>query len=148
MTYPLLDTQPPNSFEALQIWLGVLGEVGLERPAGGVLPYWMITSPSANDDEITEYRIFQIHSFDMKHDGMSAMYNAYQASVLAHRRLKKLAPRFGAQQPVQLSSGLVVYADGVSTKNGPVYNKYTDDGSIVSWVTDYEIPWRYIPAQS
>lgn len=140
----LLDRRAPDGFEALVIWLTAIGESRANRPPGAVFPYYMVTRPSVVNDQITETGIYRVHSFAVETGGDSALYGAYKASMLADSRVLALAPRFGPQQPVTMSSGLVVYSDGVSTKLGPTHEKFTEDGSIERFVADYEIGWRLL----
>jgi hypothetical protein len=106
----------------------------------------MVQRPSTVDDKITETGVYQVHSFDIARGGVSALKNASDAARLAHRRVLAFGPPLAFQQPVPLSSGLVVQCDGVLTKVGPHWEKFSDDGSIERFVGEYDIDWRFQPA--
>jgi len=142
----LLNTAPPDGIEALVVWVSAIGETRANRPPGAVFPYYMIERPAVTDDQITQRGTYRVSTFGVATGNLSAMYVADQAARLAERRVLALAPRFGPQQPVTLSSGLVVFSDGVKTMLGPAREQYTDDNSIERFIAEYQIDWRFIAA--
>lgn len=140
----LLPWMPPDGVEALIVWLGEIGETRASRPPGGVYPFHMITELPGDDDKITHHGKYRVHSFDIAHDGNTALRNAYLASRLAWQRILAFAPPLVGQQWVTLSDGKTVAPDQVKTKMSPHWEKYSEDGTVERFITEFDIDWRFI----
>lgn len=134
---------PPDGVEALIVWLSAIGETRANRPPGAVCPFYMVTKPAASDDKITEFGTYRVHSFGTATGGVSALTMASNAARAAHRRVLAMGPPFTSQQPITLANGRTVACDGVQTKLGPVWEKYSNDGSIERFIAEYQIDWRF-----
>lgn len=149
--------EPPDGIGALITWLSGIGNVspsignitednvGPDRIPGGPLPYLMVGRPVVRDDRITQFGVYTVHAFAKGTSPRQALTNAYNLAMLAHRRVQAMGPPFAAQQSITLPGGVVVQCDGVDTKEGPTWVQYSEtDKSIQQFVTEYDIPWRYI----
>lgn len=137
---------PPDGIEALIVWLSAIGETRANRPPGAVFPFYMVTKPAVSDDKITESGIYRVHSFSTASGGVSALKMASDAARAAHRRVLAMGPPIASQQPITVAGGRTVACDGVQTKLGPVWERYSDDGSIERFVAEYQIDWRFAAA--
>lgn len=142
----LLDRMPPDGVEALEIWVREIIEARANRPPGAELPFCMLTRPTVVDDKITETGTYRTQTFAAATDTKSALLAARDAAYDVHRRILVMGPPMAWQQPITLSDGKVVQCDGVSTLQGPTWEKYTEDGSIESFIAEYTIDWRFIAA--
>lgn len=146
----------PDGIGALIVWLAGIGNVepsvgnitaanvGPDRVAGGPLPFFMVYRPTVSDDKVTQYGVYAVKSFGTAPSPRQALKRAYDAAMLAHGRILNMGPPFGSQQPITLPGGRVVQCDGVTTKDGPNWVEYSEDKSIQTYVTEYDIPWRFI----
>lgn len=67
---------------------------------------------------------------------------AEDLAMQAHRRILALGPPLSPQRRVTISGGRVVWADSVSTDQGPFYLYYSD--SIRRFVARYDIDLRFV----
>lgn len=111
--------------------------VGMDRPAGGVLPYRQISRPVGSDDKITATSLVSINTFDTDMDTAEA------SADVTHNWMISLGPPLAPQQPVTLPGGLVVFADCVETKLLPQWIPYGDDATMRRFVARYEIALRF-----
>lgn len=139
----LLPWMPPDGIEALQVWMSEIGQARATKPVG-VYPFHMLTELPGDDDKITHFAHYRVHSFDVAHDGVSAIRNAYLASRLAWQRILAFGPPLMPQQWVTLSNGKSVTPDRVETKMSPHWEKYAEDGSVERFITEYDIDWRFV----
>ena len=153
LLYPF---EPQDGIGGIIAWLSGIGEVpgvgtidennvGPDRVAGDPLPYFMVRRPTVDDDKITEYGVYVVHAFATAESPRVALLAAYRLAMIGHRRMLAMGPPFAGQQRIVLPDSSVVQCDGVDTKEGPTWVPYSDsDKTIQQYVTEYDIPWRYV----
>lgn len=123
---------PPDIEDAVVARLATLGTASVERPAGDVLPFYMVTRVDGDDDKIWDYPVVDVDCFAA--DRNAANVAAWQG----HRHLICLLP--GDQ--IALPDGRKAVFDRIETEHGPKYVDYGID-SMQRYVSRYMIQTRF-----
>ena len=111
----------PSGLEVIIAWLTELGEVGPERPLGGVLPYRWVNAVAGSDDKVTDSGIYSVHTF------ASTFAAAELEARKTHQRMLQLGPPLSPQQKIVLFDGSTAWADSVITSQSPLWQDYGDN---------------------
>ena len=119
----LYDWQAPDGVQLLIEHLKPMvapGAVRSEKPNGSLLPFIRVMRAGGPDDGLTDKGKYGVFVFDA--DEIATKNLARRVM----RRIQLLAPRFGGQVPVTVSSG-TFYFDNVKVLEPPRPMPYIDD---------------------
>lgn len=144
MSVDLYQWDVPDGTEMLLTWLEPMvapGCINTERPHGSPSPFIAVWRTRGEDDGFVDRGRYAVY-----------VYGTDEAEVAklatdVKRRIQLLAPRFGGQQPVTISTG-TVFADKVIVREAPNKINLVEDTvpqSMYLYGANYEV-WLRIAA--
>lgn len=123
---------PADVEDVVVAWLSGIGTASVERPAGDVLPFYMVTRVAGDDDKVWDYPVVDVDSFAADRNA------AFVASRVAHRRILSLLP----DDEITLYDGGKATVDWVRTDQAPIYADWGLD-TIQRYVARYRMQLRF-----
>lgn len=122
----------PSAEDVVVSWLSPIGTASVERPAGDVLPFFMVTRVGGDDDKVWDYAMVQVDVF-------AADRNAAEiAARMVHRRMISVQ----AEDVINLTDGGTAAIDRVQTDHGPQFVQW-DVNTMQRYVMQYVIDLRF-----
>jgi hypothetical protein len=128
---------PPDVEELVIAWLTPLGTTSVERPAGAILPYRMVTRVAgANTDLISDDPVVSVHTF------AATRTQAKTEARNTHRRMMVLANN--PMTDVVLAGGLKGNVEYLETVEGPCWQPYADNQTISRYIARYRLGLKFV----
>lgn len=115
MSIDLYQWDIPDGTEVLLTWLAPLvapGCINTERPHDSPLPFIAVWRSRGEDDGFVDKGRYAVYVYGRDEADLAKLANDVK------RRIQLLAPRFGGQQSVTISTG-TVFADKVIVREAP-----------------------------